>query len=242
MNTSSHAVVTGASSGIGEAISRKLIDNAYRVTGIARDFSKCGIHDAGFNGLNMDFSAMDKLAGQLKELEKQLDPVDLLVLCAGKGLFGSLEEFSYAQIRELMDVNFTSQAYVVRTLLPAMKTRGNGQIIVIGSDASLSGSRKGSIYCASKFALRGFAQALRDECGRNNIRVTLINPGMVRSPFYDQLSFRHGEDKENFIEPNDVAEAVLMLAQSRPETVFDEINLSPMKKVVRSKDNGQGPK
>ena len=65
-----------------------------------------------------------------------------------------------------------------------MKKIGKGDVIFIGSEAALNGSRKGTIYCASKFALRGFAQALRDECSKSSIRVTIINPGMVKTGFF----------------------------------------------------------
>ncbi len=156
-------------------------------------------------------------------------------MCAGSGRFGSLEEFSFAQIRSLMDINFTSQAFVLRQFLPQLKKRGAGNVIIIGSESALAGGKRGAIYSASKFALRGLAQSLRSECSRNGVRVSVINPGMVRTGFFDRLDFTHGEDSENYIEASDVAKTVVHVLQSRPETVFDEINLSPLKKVIRTK-------
>ena len=64
----------------------------------------------------------------------------------------------------------------------------------MGSEAALAGTAQGSLYCAAKFALRGLAQALRAECARAGIRVTLVNPGMVQSPFFDELDFRPGPE------------------------------------------------
>ena len=117
-----------------------------------------------------------------------------------------------------------------------MKRQGSGDVIFIGSEAALEGKRKGSIYCAGKFALRGFSQALRDECSTGNIRVSIVNPGMVNTNFFTDLNFKPGEDSCEHIEPEDVAEAVAMVLNSRKGTVFDEINLSPQKnKVVWSK-------
>ncbi|NOU44887.1 MAG: SDR family NAD(P)-dependent oxidoreductase, partial [Methyloglobulus sp.] len=92
-----------------------------------------------------------------------------------------------------------------------------------------------SIYCASKFALRGFTQALREECSKDQIRVCLVNPGMVLSPFFDRLTFAPGDDDSNYLIPEDVAEAVSYVINSRAEMIVDEINLNPASKVVKKK-------
>ena len=105
-----------------------------------------------------------------------------LIFAAGVGQFGSLEEFSYDQIQALMTINFTSPVLLTRALLPSLKRKTRADLIYIGSEAALKGSRKGAIYCASKFALRGFTQALREECSTDKVRVCLINPGMVLTP------------------------------------------------------------
>ncbi|MCZ6795808.1 MAG: SDR family NAD(P)-dependent oxidoreductase, partial [Planctomycetota bacterium] len=96
-----------------------------------------------------------------------------------------------------------------------------------------AGKRQGAVYCASKFALRGFAQALREECAASGVRVTIVNPGMVRTGFFDDLDFAPGEEPANYVLPEDVAEVVAAVLSMRRETVVDEINLSPLKKVVR---------
>ena len=165
--------------------------------------------------------------------------------CACKVQFGSLEEFSYSQIQDLINLNFLSQAFITKAVIPLLKNKsmknkglkkkGGGDIVFIGSESAISGCRKGAIYCASKFALRGFAQALREECSKSNVRVSIINPGMVKSAFFDDLDILPGDNDVNFIEPDDVAVAVSMVLSTREGTVFDEINLSPLKKVVQIK-------
>ena len=99
----------------------------------------------------------------------------------------------------------------------------------------MNGSRKGAIYCASKFAVRGFTQALREECGNSNVRVCLINPGMVKTAFFEHLAFEPGEHESNFILPEDVAAAVSYVVGTRAQIVIDEINLSPLNKVIKFK-------
>lgn len=242
METSARTIlVTGASSGIGLAVSRRLLAGGHRVIGLARRLASSAIDDPRFHGCAIDLADLDALPERLDELTTTLPPpfaeVSGLVCCAGRGRFGSLEEFSCHQIRELMDLNFTSQACLVRTLLPRLKQQarrvGTGHILFIGSEAALQGGRRGAIYSASKFALRGFAQALRDECSRSAIGVSIINPGMVRTAFFDRLAFRPGPEDSQAIAAEDVAVVVDTILGMRPGTVIDEINLSPLNRVIQ---------
>ena len=117
-------------------------------------------------------------------------------------------------------------------MLPHFKTKNRGDVIFIGSEAALEGGKKGSLYCATKFGLRGFSQSIRQESANKNIRVTLINPGMVRTSFFDDLNFQPGDDEENAIEPTDIADIIINILSMRSGTVVDEINLTPQKKVI----------
>ncbi len=230
-----NVLVTGASSGIGRAIARNLLQQGHHVIGVSRDGGKFIRHMENFSPVQLDLSQLNDLPQKLRELEQAFPEIDAVVFCAGMGQFGSVEEFSYAQIEGLMTINFTSQAFLTRALLPALKRKERSDLIFIGSEAALKGSRKGAVYCASKFAVRGFTQALREECGKSNVRVCLINPGMVKTAFFEPLSFEPGDDDSNFIEPEDVAEAVSYVLNSRAQIVVDEINLSPLNKVVKFK-------
>jgi NADP-dependent 3-hydroxy acid dehydrogenase YdfG len=234
-----HIIVSGASSGIGRAISTRLLEQGYRVTGLARDFSKFPCDDSRFTPVCMDLADLDELPAKLDALIKKDAAIDGLICCAGSGRFGSLEEFSPAQIRKLLDLNLTSQLYLVRALLPGMKQRGTGNIVFMGSEAALAGGKRGAVYSAAKFGLRGLAQALRQECAASGLRVSIINPGMVQTAFFNELDFRPGEAPDNYILPEDVAAAVQLILEAREGTVFDEINLSPQKKVIRFSKPGE---
>jgi len=228
-------LVTGASSGIGRAIARQLLQLGHHVLGVSRDVSKFTRPQTNFSPIQLDLTALDQLPKQLKQLQNDFPNIDAVVFCAGIGQFGGLEEFSYPQIEQLLTINFTSSAFATRALLPALKRKPHSDLIFIGSEAALKGSRKGAMYCASKFAVRGFTQALREECAKSNVRVCLINPGMVKTPFFDDLAFEPGDDDSQFILPEDVAEAVCYVLSSRAHIVIDEINLSPLNKVVKFK-------
>jgi len=228
-------LVTGASRGIGRAISKALLQEGATVIGIARDFSTWKEAPARFIPLLLDLAHLDELPEKTKSIARQHSDISGIVFNAGEGRFGSLEESSPKQIRQLIDLNLTSQVLLARELLPNMKRNKQGDLVFIGSEAALSGSRKGAVYCATKFALRGFAQSLREECSNSGIRSTIINPGMVKTDFFDNLSFEPGDAEENYILPQDIADAVLTILSARPGTCFDEINLSPLKKVIKFK-------
>ena len=228
-------LVTGASSGIGRAVARLLLQQGHTVIGTSRDCRKFTRPMERFSSVQLDLSQLTVLPQKIRDLQQTFPDLDAVVFSAGVGQFGSVEEFSYPQIEALMTINFTSQVFLTKALLPALKRKANSDLIFIGSEAALKGSRKGAVYCASKFALRGFTQALREECGKSNVRVCLINPGMVKTPFFEPLNFEPGDHETNSILPEDVAKAVSYVLSSRPQIVIDEINLSPLNKVVKFK-------
>lgn len=225
-------LITGASSGIGHAISQHLLEKGYHIIGLARDFSKSSCTHPNFTTYPIDLSSLEKLPTKLAEIALNHPTIDGLICNAGQGHFANLEQFSYPQIRHHIDLNFTSHAYTVRSFLPHLKKCHHSDILFMGSEAALQGGQKGSIYCAAKFALRGFAQALRQECSSSGIRITLLNPGMVQTPFFERLNFAPGKEPDQYIEAADIAQTVGTVLAARPGTVFDEINMSPLKKVI----------
>jgi len=232
-------LVTGASSGIGHAITTLLLRRGYRVIGLARDFSKAAFDSKNFVAISIDLSRLDELAARLETLIQKEPAIDGIICCAGSGRFGSLEEFSHTQIRALIELNLTSPIYLARTLIPGMKQRASGDIIFMGSEAARTGGKRGAVYSAAKFGLRGLAQSLRQECAASGVRVSIVNPGMVKTAFFDELDFQPGDAPDNYILPEDVALAVLAILETRTGTVFDEINLSPQKKVIRFPKPGE---
>ncbi|MEW8508278.1 MAG: SDR family oxidoreductase [Candidatus Thiodiazotropha sp.] len=228
-------LVTGASGGIGDAITRRLLKAGHRVVALGRDFSQC-TDQPGLDKCVLDLAALDALPQHLGRITADHPDLDGAILNAGSGRFGNLEEFSYQQISDLVAINLTQHLYVARALVPLLKKSSRGDLITIGSEAALTGGRKGAVYSACKFALRGFAQSLRAECSGSGVRVCLINPGMVDTGFYENLDFKPGERAENALRAEDIANAVMLALEAHPGTVFDEINLNPLKKVIAFKN------
>ena len=184
-------LVTGASSGIGLAISQILLDKGYEVTGISRRGYADALDHKNFTALKLDLANSDDIDLQLKHVLKR-QSFDCFIHAAGYGEFGSIEQFSSQQIERAIQVNLTSALLLCRHLIPMFRNQRKGRLIFIGSESAVNAGRKGAVYCAAKFGLRGFCQALREDCASDGVLVSLINPGMVRSPFFDNLSFAPG--------------------------------------------------
>ena len=232
-------ILSGASSGIGLAMARRLLEEGYQGIGISKGANEKSLNHESFMPRQIDLSDIDSLPKAMDDLVKEVDqlglPVKALINNAGLGKMAFLEQLSVADLRLVMDVNFMSHAIITKSFLPLLKKQGSGDIVFTGSEAALKGSRQGSIYCASKFAIRGFAQALRDECGKSGVRVSILNPGAVRTPFFDELNFEPGADPENAVEADDVAAALMTVIEARPGTVLEEISISPQSHVWQRK-------
>ena len=231
MSRVKQALVTGASSGIGLATVRRLLAQDYQVTGISRRGQVAGLGEDNFHPLGLDLGDLASVEDELGKLLRRRQ-FDCFVHAAGRGDFGSIEQFSRLQIEESMRVNLLSGMIICRSLVPSMRRQGQGHIVFIGSESALQAGRKGALYSAAKFGLRGFSQALREDCAAQGIRVSLVNPGMVRSPFFDDLGFAPGALAENAIDVDDVAAVVEQILQSSTDIVIDEVNLTPRVKSI----------
>ncbi len=225
------ALVTGASSGIGLAVCRRLLDAGHRVVGISRRDPSADLDSANFEHCRLDLADAAATARAVEALRGSRN-FKLLIHAAGFGHFGSIEQFSVAQIERSIAVNLTSALVICRGLVPSMRRQGRGQLLFIGSESALEAGRKGAVYSAAKFGLRGFCQALREDCARDGLRVSLVNPGMVRSPFFDSLDFAPGAAPENAITVDELANLIWQLLQTSADIVVDELNLSPRVKSI----------
>lgn len=221
------AIITGASTGIGLAITQKFIQEGMKVIGLARDFSKTKFENSNFQKIELDLRKkveVDMLTAKIKN-------VDILVNNAGVGYFDLLEKISEDEIQEMVETNLLGLIFLTQKLIPQLK-KGKGDIINIASESALTGRKFGTVYCATKFALRGFSESLADELRRNNVRVTCLNPGMVKSSFFNNKNFQPEDKNGCYLLPEDVAESVWQIINLRKGIVIPEISLMPQVKSI----------
>jgi len=224
-------LLTGHTSGIGFAICNSLLTAGHSVIGVARTSIK---NQPGLHQYQLDLADLASLESATREWLSS-HSIDAVICNAGSGTIGAVENFSATQIEHSIKLNLTSPMVLVRALLPAIKKHPRSDVVFIGSESALQGGRYGAIYSAAKFGLRGFAQSLRHESASANCHVGLINPGMVRTSFFDDLSFEPGPDEQHALQATDVAHAVMQLIESPANAVIDEININPVHHVVRKK-------
>lgn len=228
-------LITGSSRGIGRHLSELLLDLGHTVLGLARHREDEGPSHPRYFPYSVDLTDKEALTSTLDSLLKVHPHIDGFVANAGMGCLGSLEQLSSLSIEKTLQLNLTAPLLIARHLLPVMKKQQSGVVIFVGSEAALQGKREGSVYCASKFGLRGAAQALRQECAKSGLRVSLINPGMVRTDFFHSLPIEPGAAPTHALKPDDVAQSILWVIQAPPHFCVDEINLSPLHHVIKKR-------
>ena len=228
-------LVTGSSSGIGRSIVIKLLETGARVIGLARDHSKFKLKNKNYLPYNVDLNDFDSLKKIMIKIIRENNQINGLISNAGYGEFGPLENFSIEKINSFIALNLTSHIVITKLLLPHLKKNKSGDIIFMGSEASLSGAKNGSLYCSAKFGLRGFSQSIRHDVSSSNIRICIINPGMVRTNFFEKLSFTTLDDNSNAINPEEIAKVVLNALKMEKNTLVEEINISPLMYFCASK-------
>ena len=187
-------IITGASAGIGEATARRLARDGFCVTLAARRRDELErvaqeIETTGGQALVTPTDVRDRTAIQ-RMVQSTLDHwgrVDVLVNNAGLGHDGHVIHLDPDKVRELMAVNVVAVIECAQAVLPAMVRQSSGHIINVASIAGLVGLPGSSLYCASKFAVNGFTDALRREVSRYGIHVTALCPGFVATDFSPRL-------------------------------------------------------
>ncbi len=225
-------LITGGSRGIGRACCDALAAKGIEVVSLSR--TPAPHMPASETHYSIDLSDIPASVDLLQGIVKN-HSLDAIVCNAGVGHIGSLENFSAGQIQQSLMFNLVSPISLVRTCLPTLRNCTRSNIIFIGSTSALQGGRYGTLYSAAKFGLRGAAQALSAEVASANCHVGIINPGSVRTGFFDNLNFEPGPEPSQALLPVDVSDALLHMLFSDDRAVVSEINVQPRHHVVRKR-------
>jgi NAD(P)-dependent dehydrogenase (short-subunit alcohol dehydrogenase family) len=174
------ALVTGASSGIGEATARALAERGYTVYGAARRVERMGgLADAGVRTLKLDVTDDDAVVAAVDQIVSETGRIDVLVNNAGYGSYGALEDVPMSEAKYQFEVNIFGLARLTQLVLPHMRAQRSGYVVNVASVGGKIYEPLGSWYHATKFALEGLSDSLRLEVARFGIRVVVIEPGAI---------------------------------------------------------------
>ena len=231
------AVVTGGSAGIGAAAARALAKDGWNVVIAARRLDKCEAIAKEIGGVAAELDVTDQVS--VDKLAAQLERVDLVVNNAGGAKeLDFLRDASDADWEWMFDTNVMGTMRVTRALYPQLKA-SKGLVINIGSVAGTDAYKGGSGYNAAKYGLRGITRAFRREEAEQNIRVTEIDPGRVKTEF-SLNRFKGDEEKAAAVydgklnlSAEDIAEAIRWVASLPPHVNIDSLNIMPTDQAER---------
>ena len=233
------AIVTGSTKGIGRAIAESLLHGGANVVVSARNSSEI---EATVSALNKsgpgcatgcvcdvrDYAQVEKL---FETAISAFHRVDILVNNAGIGLFGSVEEMSPEDFRQIIDTNLIGVYNCCHQAIPLMKQQGGGYIFNISSLAGTNAHPRMAAYNASKFGLNGFSEALMQEVRHDNIKVSYVMPGSVNTEFGGD---EPGDEKNWQLQPQDVAQVVMDLLSYPERALPSRIEIRPTKPQKKS--------
>lgn len=227
------AVVTGGTRGIGLAVAEDLAETHHVVVGGRSAESVAAVVDRlpsaeGFVADLADCSAGGSLETALVALVPRLDRVDVLVHSAGVLRNGTVADAPVSHWAESLTVNVTAVAVVTKALLPALRA-AEGRVVAINSGSGFTSTPGGGAYAASKFALRAFTDALREEEREHGVRVTSLHPGRVDTDMQRELVEFEGADYDAsaYLDVASVVRAARLAIDAGPDASIDMVSVRP---------------
>lgn len=217
-------LITGASRGLGAATARELAERGHTViAGMRRPeqdaATVCAGYESQIEAVRCDITEPASVEGAVRVALEKHGRVDTLINNAGYGLYGPVEELSDEEITAQFETNVTGTLRMTRAVLPAMRERGAGRIIMVGSISSFALAPLSGMYSASKAALETASEALRYEVAHWGIEVGIVQPGVYLSGFHDSLArAKRLEGGESVYQPiiDRVVKVHFGVAASRP--------------------------
>lgn len=225
-------IITGASSGIGEAIALEMAKNKHhfyltarnekRLKEVAQKVEELG--GQAYLGTG-DVGNEDDVERVFADSQEKMGGVDVIVANAGVGYFGPLETLTIKQFDDQFNTNVRGVFLWLRKVIPKMKEQNKGQIIVTSSNLGLKTGARATIYAATKHAVQAMVGGLREELRGTMVKAATINPGSVSTPWFDGKDV----DREKMLTAYDVARAVRFIIYQSETSDIDHIHLLPGK-------------
>lgn len=241
-------LITGATSGIGKACALRFAHEGANLILCGRRADKLealalGLHkecSVDIKLLVFDITNAAAVENALKDLSDHWQEIDILVNNAGIALgYDKIYEGNFADWQKMLDTNVMGVLYVSRYVVAEMVKRRLGHVINIGSISAHRVYAGGGVYCATKFAIRAITDTLKMEVHGTPIRVSLINPGLVKTEFFD-VRFRGDQAKAEALfadltplQASDIADAVIYCATRPAHVNIKEINIMPTDQITK---------
>lgn len=220
------AVVTGVSKGIGRATAEALLAAGARVAGWGRTAPQ-GLQHEHFRFFECDVrDEKSVIAACQATLASMGGAIHVLINNAGLGVAGLVDGFATDDWKLMFDTNVHGLFYCTRAVLPLMKTQQEGHIINISSIAGITGIERMAGYCATKFAVRGFSQALLKEVRSDGIKVSCFYPGSTQTHFFDDIP--GSEANDSMMHPDDIAATILYTLQAPQNFLIADVEMRPL--------------
>ena len=234
LTPSSVAIVTGAGSGIGRAVTVRLAGAGWRVALVGRRPEALS-ETASLSGettcaFPCDVAEAEAVLKMTASVLDKFGRIDALIHCAGTNIARrSLDQLAIEDYRHVLAANLDGAFHCVHAMLPTMRQQGGGTIVVINSEAGRAASGKaGAAYVASKFGLAGLVQSINAEERSRGIRACSIFPGDVDTPLLDRRPQPPPPDaRAKMLQPADVAEAVWLAISLPPRAIIEELVIRP---------------
>ena len=219
-------LITGGSSGIGKATAKQLAAQGAVVSITGRDKSKLDRVASEINAIpiHLDVTKYNNIAVKVLDAFHSMGGIDVLVNNAGIGSFSKLDEIKVSDFEEVFSTNVYGLTMMTQEVVKFFKTQQFGTIINVGSTASTNGFASGSVYCASKFALRGLSSCWRHELRRDNIRVMLVNPSEVPTAFNNKNRDEREEEPKK-LTSKEIAHAIISTIEMDSRGFIPELNV-----------------
>jgi 3-oxoacyl-[acyl-carrier protein] reductase len=219
-------LITGGSSGIGKATAIDLVARGAVVCITGRNKVKLEKVASEINAIpiHFDVSKYNSIAVKTLDAFHTMGGIDVLINNAGIGEFAKLEDIKVNHFESIFATNVFGLTMLTQEVVKFFKTQQYGMIINIGSSAATSGFPSGSVYCASKFALRGLTECWRHELRRDNIRVVLVNPSEVPTAFNNKNRVER-EEQENKLSSKEISHAIVSTINMDKRGFIPELNV-----------------
>lgn len=181
------AIITGCSSGIGRSTALLLAQNGFKVYATMRDTSKNTLEHSNIIIQKINVNSEETIKQAISEIIQNENRIDVLVNNAGYGFVGSIEDTSIQEMKEQFETDFFGPVNMIKNVIPIMKKQNSGVIINVSSIAGQMGFAFSSAYVSSKFALEGLTDSLRQEFSETKIKISSIEPGVVKTSFHQNM-------------------------------------------------------